>query len=81
MGEHQLDKLGVTGSSPVPPIADRNPACCAGPDDFDRLLVSIRAVVAEAGKAGIAGGGIFSAHPSQETVGIETPKGVEAFLT
>jgi hypothetical protein len=26
LGEHQLDKLGVTGSSPVPPIADRNPA-------------------------------------------------------
>ena len=23
MGEHQLDKLGVTGSSPVPPIQTR----------------------------------------------------------
>jgi hypothetical protein len=36
-GRIRLDKLGVTGSSPVPPIADRNPACCAGHDDFDRL--------------------------------------------
>ena len=27
LGEHQLDKLGVTGSSPVPPIA-RKPCKC-----------------------------------------------------
>ena len=31
LGEHQLDKLGVTGSRPVPPIADRNPACFRRP--------------------------------------------------
>ena len=29
LGEHQLDKLGVTGSSPVPPIS-RKPAPGAG---------------------------------------------------
>src|SRR2546430_35552 len=26
LGEHQLDKLGVTGSSPVPPTLHRKPA-------------------------------------------------------
>jgi hypothetical protein len=35
------------------PFADRNPACFAGHDDFDRLHLSIRALAADAGKAGI----------------------------
>ena len=35
MGEHQLDKLGVTGSSPVPPIGK-------APETGSFLLVSYR---------------------------------------
>src|SRR6266851_8286967 len=37
------------------PFADRNPACCAGHDDFDRPHVSIRAAAADAGGAGLDG--------------------------
>jgi hypothetical protein len=38
LGEHQLDKLGVTGSSPVPPIP-RNTCSEAGSVRFRRVLV------------------------------------------
>ena len=45
-GEHQfcgLDKLGVTGSSPVPPIIDRSPLRLAPQhDDFGRFLAARR---------------------------------------
>src|SRR2546421_7745825 len=30
LGEHQLDKLGVTGSSPVPPIYGSEKPCICG---------------------------------------------------
>src|SRR6266571_5655336 len=40
----------VAGSIPARPIAERNPACFADHDDFDRLLVSIPAVAADAGE-------------------------------
>jgi hypothetical protein len=39
LGEHQLDKLGVTGSSPVPPTRER-PAQ-AGFDDFVHDYVTV----------------------------------------
>src|SRR5436309_11416104 len=38
------------------PFADRNPACFAGHDDFDRPYVSIQTVAADAGGAGIGVG-------------------------
>jgi hypothetical protein len=56
LGEHQLDKLGVTGSSPVPPIRRlKSGSAARSHDDFNRLLVSIPTVVADAGRAVIGG--------------------------
>jgi hypothetical protein len=49
LGEHQLDKLGVTGSSPVPPIADRNPACFSQAMMISIGLFRFDAAVADAG--------------------------------
>jgi hypothetical protein len=36
LGEHQLDKLGVTGSSPVPPIGPGSPLARRPGADFRR---------------------------------------------
>jgi hypothetical protein len=54
--EHTAENRGVAGSIPALAIAVRNPARCARHDDFERLLVSIQAVVDDVGKAAVVGG-------------------------
>src|SRR5881397_2945641 len=45
LGEHQLDKLGVTGSSPVPPIRrSKSGTPSASHDDVERLVFSFGAL-------------------------------------
>src|SRR6266516_331823 len=60
-------------------LTDRNPACFAGHDDFDRLPVSIRALAADAGSAGI-GGEIFLLERVEKGFSIPAPERGRAFL-
>src|SRR5207249_4460311 len=44
LGEHQLDKLGVTGSSPVPPIEKpcKYETIVATPDDGGNVVATVK---------------------------------------